>query len=265
MGSSLHARGALSWTSGAFKSNWQDTWKVTKDSYGQKNRDLVPDPTGGSSGDVMEVTYPAGSRNPKNGPVGGTGFFAAPISLKGAKTVTLSFQILFPKGFNFVKGGKLPGLYGGRTGCSGGDSALDCFSTRFMFRTKGLGEIYLYVDRKLQDKSFCQVKPVTLCNPQYGASMGRGAYSFTPGSWMSLTQTITLNTFKGKKPNKDGRVQVYANGKKVIDFDKVVFIPKPTIGFEGIDFETFFGGSDDSWCTPSTQQVYFKGFSLTAV
>ncbi|KAJ3152024.1 hypothetical protein HDU89_001671 [Geranomyces variabilis] len=253
-----------SWASGAFKSNWANTWKITKDTYGQANRALVPDPTGSASGNVLQITYPAGTRNPKDGNVGGTGFYASPIDLSGASTVTFSYQILFPKGFNFVKGGKLPGLYGGHPGCSGGNSALDCFSTRFMFRTKGLGEIYLYVDRSLQADAFCNVPPVTLCNPTYGASMGRGAYSFTPGKWTSVSQTITLNTFSGKKPGQNGRVQVTVNGKKVIDFAQVVFIPNTSVNFGGIDFETFFGGNDDSWRTPTTQQVYFKNFALSA-
>ncbi|KAJ3171759.1 hypothetical protein HDU87_008301 [Geranomyces variabilis] len=253
-----------SWASGAFKSNWASTWKVTKDTYGQANRALVPDPTGSASGNVLQITYPAGTRNPKDGNVGGTGFYASPIDLSAASTVTFSYQVLFPTGFNFVKGGKLPGLYGGHPGCSGGNSALDCFSTRFMFRTKGLGEIYLYVDRSLQVDAFCNVPPVTLCNPTYGASIGRGSYSFTPGKWTSVSQTITLNTLSGKTPKQNGRVQVTVNGKKVIDFAQVVFIPDTSVSFGGIDFETFFGGNDDSWITPTTQQVYFKNFALSS-
>ncbi|KAI9105334.1 hypothetical protein DFS34DRAFT_575047 [Phlyctochytrium arcticum] len=254
------------WSSPDFDKNWEKAWMFVKDSYGKQNRDVVPNPTGGKPlQSVMSVTYPAGSRNPKGKIVGGCGFYATPIDISDSRSVTLSFNILFPEKFNFVKGGKLPGLYGGRTGCSGGNKALDCFSTRFMFRTKGLGEIYLYVDRSAQDSSFCKVKPVTLCNPQYGASMGRGAYHFTPGEWMSLAQTITLNTFgKGGKPNQDGKVVVYANGKKVIEFTKAVFTTDPKIGFTGIDFETFFGGSDNSWVTPTTQTVYFKDFSISA-
>ncbi|KAI8816758.1 uncharacterized protein EV422DRAFT_500986 [Fimicolochytrium jonesii] len=242
---------------------WESDWNLAKDSYGSQNRAVVPDPAG-AKGKVLQITYPAGNRNPAGSKVGGTGFYAQPIDVTKASTITFSYKIMFPAGFNFVKGGKLPGLYGGHYGCSGGNSALDCFSTRFMFRTNGLGEIYLYVDRSLQDPGFCKVKPVTLCNPVYGASMGRGAYSFKPGQWVAMSQTITLNTFNGKKPNKDGRVQVYSNGKKVIDFAKVVFTPAPSVGFQGIDFETFFGGNDDAWITPTTQKVYFKEFALSA-
>jgi hypothetical protein len=44
----------------------------------------------------------------------------------------MAYKIFFPSDFDFVKGGKLPGLFGGRPGCSGGDAGKDCFSTRFM-------------------------------------------------------------------------------------------------------------------------------------
>jgi hypothetical protein len=64
--------------------------------------------------------------------VGGTGFYADPVDLTQASTVTLSYKVFFPADFDFVMGGKLPGLFGGRPGCSGGDAGTDCFSTRFM-------------------------------------------------------------------------------------------------------------------------------------
>lgn len=67
----------------------------------------------------------------------------------------MSYSVFFPTGFNFVKGGKLPGasvagvvqlltltgMYGGTKGCSGGSLAETCWSSRLMFRTGGLGEV----------------------------------------------------------------------------------------------------------------------------
>ena len=71
-------------------------------------------------------------------------------------------------------------------------------------------------------------------------------------------QRIVLND-----PGKtNGRVQVWSNGKLVIDFNKVMWRDRK-FGFVGIDFETFFGGSDRSWSTPTDQYVYFKGMSLS--
>ena len=70
-------------------------------------------------------------------------FYASPLPVSGARNVSLSYNVFFPVDFDWVLAGKLPGLYGGHTACSGGDEALDCFSTRLMWREGGVGELYL--------------------------------------------------------------------------------------------------------------------------
>jgi hypothetical protein len=90
-----------------------------KSSYGVENRAFVNDPLKKDSGiKVIQVKYPAKSYSLSISR--GTGFYAQPLDLKNAKTVMLEYKVHFPQNFNFVKGGKLPGLYGGRSGCSGG-------------------------------------------------------------------------------------------------------------------------------------------------
>lgn len=92
---------------------------------------------------AIQVFYPQGSINPGNKIVGGAEFYAAPISLISARNVSLEYSVFFPLDFDWQQGGKLPGLYGGHKTCSGGDSALTCFSTRLMWRKQGAGELYL--------------------------------------------------------------------------------------------------------------------------
>ena len=89
----------------------QDFGYIEKDSFGSSNRQYVNDPAGGSN-TVLRVEYPKGSFKPSARPVGGTGFYAQPINLKNATFVSFSYQVFFPENFNFVRGGKLPGLYG---------------------------------------------------------------------------------------------------------------------------------------------------------
>ena len=59
-------------------------------------------------------------------------------------SMLLTYEVAFDTYFDWVKGGKLPGLRGGlnSTGCSGGNKAdgLDCFSSRLMWRKNGAGE-----------------------------------------------------------------------------------------------------------------------------
>ncbi|KAL2914617.1 hypothetical protein HK105_205755 [Polyrhizophydium stewartii] len=247
-----------SWDLPSFRNLDLGDFAVAKDAYGADNRDWVRDPAG-SGQYVLQVTYPAGSFHPKGTPVGGTGFYASPIDISAAKSVTFQYDVYFPADFNFVRGGKLPGLYGGRPSCTGGDAAKDCFSTRYMFRTNGAGEIYVYVDRAAQVPAFCQVPPQTFCNDVYGTSLGRGSFHWNTGAWNTITQTITLNDV-GKQ---NGRIQVVHNNEgTAIDFDKVVFRTSDSVRCAGIDFETFFGGSTKEWATPTDQKAYFKGFKL---
>ena len=56
----------------------------------------------------------------------------------------LSYEVAFEANFDWVKGGKLPGLRGGlaTSGCSGGSKSNggSCFSSRVMWRQNGAGE-----------------------------------------------------------------------------------------------------------------------------
>jgi hypothetical protein len=73
----------------------------------------------------LQVLYPKGSIAPRNDPQGGTEFYAQPLDLTAANNVSLQYTVYFPPDFDFVKGGKLPGLYGGHKGCSGGNAAAE--------------------------------------------------------------------------------------------------------------------------------------------
>jgi hypothetical protein len=122
-------------------------WALARDSIQQGGADLafVPDPfpsssSSNSSAPVLQVTYPAGSYSHQTG---GAQFVN---TWNGAAlgSVVVTYEVAFPAGFDFVKGGKLPGVRGGPQveGCSGGrqPSGTDCFSTRLMWRTGGAGE-----------------------------------------------------------------------------------------------------------------------------
>lgn len=104
---------------------------------------IPPPPPWDNSSSVLQLRYPANSINPTTKPQGGAEFYASPLQMANATNITLEYSVFFPCDFNWVLAGKLPGLYGGHTGCSGGNAALDCFSTRLMWRSGGAGELYL--------------------------------------------------------------------------------------------------------------------------
>ncbi|KAG8886012.1 hypothetical protein FRB97_008550 [Tulasnella sp. 331] len=160
---------------------------------------------------ALQLQYPAGSINPGNAghPSGGADFYAAPLDISNAQRVSLEYSVFFPANFSWTLGGKLPGLYGGDEGCSGGVSAESCFSTRLMWRPKGAGELYLYAPKEKQGPSVCKTPPYCDCTPTYGLSIGRGSFYFTLGGWTNVKQTVRLNT-----PGiADGGFELEVNGK----------------------------------------------------
>ncbi|GAA5948145.1 hypothetical protein JCM3765_007128 [Sporobolomyces pararoseus] len=176
-----------------------------------------------SNGPAMQVTFPKGSINPanKNAPTGGVGLYISPLDLSKATNVSLEYSVFFPANFDFVKGGKLPGMYGGHKGCSGGQDSEDCFSTRLMFRTGGKGELYLYAPKSNPDQleSLCKTAPLSYCDSSYGFSIGRGAWTFERGAWSNIRQEIRLNT-----PGiADGGVRIFVNDKLVLSSDAVLY------------------------------------------
>jgi hypothetical protein len=102
-----------------------------------------PPPGGSSSGPVLQVQYPAGSFQANNS--GGAQMYALwNSSGTPFQSMMISYEVAFDTGFDWVKGGKLPGLRGGPdpNNCSGGKQAngTNCFSSRLMWRKDGAGE-----------------------------------------------------------------------------------------------------------------------------
>ncbi|KAK0186005.1 hypothetical protein F5146DRAFT_936704 [Armillaria mellea] len=203
---------------------------------------------------ALQVLYPAGSINPANEdrPQGGVQFYAEPLDIKQARNVTLTFSVHFPEDFDFVLAGKLPGLYGGHGGCSGGVSATDCFSTRMMWRKDGEGELYLYAPKDKQTAALCN-DPQSTCDVAYGFSIGRGSFVWARGDWTTISQTVVLNT-----PGRtDGCFTLDVNGIRVIDRSDVFYRD-----VAGQPKTTFFGGHEDKYATPRDQYTWFKDFAI---
>ncbi|XP_046564895.1 uncharacterized protein LOC124273666 [Haliotis rubra] len=214
---------------------------------------VVPDPDGGSNL-VLKVFYQKG-RYSHHGPNSKVQFFATPTKPRDA--MTLSYDIRFDSNFDFRIGGKLPGLYGGLTNCSGGRHSMSCFSTRFMWRDNGDGEVYGYVpDRSHQLPGFCTRN---ICDPVKGVSFGRGSWRFQRGVWQNIAQSIQLNT----PGNTDGEIKVWHDGKLVYSNHNVALRSQSDVNIDGIFFSTFFGGSNATWAPTRDCYTWFKNFSIS--
>lgn len=96
----------------------------------------------------------------------GAAFRGNPFDSFPCDAATLSYSIFFPPDFNFVKGGKLPGM---NIGCnpidcsSGGEWSETGGSFRVMFRERGAAIGYMYVTPHPCCAVFYQPAPPTSC------------------------------------------------------------------------------------------------------
>ncbi|KAJ7575565.1 hypothetical protein C8J56DRAFT_1171971 [Mycena floridula] len=203
---------------------------------------------------TLVASYPKGSyAGSKTVGIGGFIFEAAGTEKLG-KTVQFSYEVKFgtesDKDFDFVEGGKLPGLYGGSdpktaASCAGGHHDNSCWSARIMWRKDGEGELYAYLPTANNEKPICKTNDCTL---PFGASINRGAWRFPAGYWTTVMEEVTVG-------NGDASITVYINGTQKIHFDNLV-LPGD---IRGAMVHTFFGGSTSPiWQSPKDQQAYFR-------
>jgi hypothetical protein len=201
----------------------------------------------GAPAAFLRADYPRGSASPavsvaSGAPSGGAQFLGTRPGTP-ADHLFLRYRVRFAENFAFVKGGKLPGFYGGRM-IGGGHipDGTDGFSTRFMWRAGGAGEVYAYLPSSLT----------------WGTSLDRGSFRFTTGRWQCLEQELSLNT-----PGRaDGVVRVWLDGQPVLAEEHLTFRTVATLRIEGVFFSTFFGGNDASWASPVDTHADFADFAV---
>lgn len=238
----------LLWQGNFEPARFASSWVLAKAWVdGSYNMELIK--SDAPSGRALRIHYPAASYDPgsmiRAGAKMGGAEFLSSLGVTGQDMMNLRYYVRFPLGFDFVKGGKLPGLYGG-TANTGGKipNGTDGFTTRYMWREQGNGEVYAYLPT----------------STNYGSSLGQGAWRFLPGQWTMIEQSVKLNT----PGQHNGQVRVWVNERLVLDQRDIVFRTVNTLKLQGIIFSTFFGGSDPSWATPVDTYVDFANFAVTS-
>jgi hypothetical protein len=201
---------------------------------------------------MLRVTYPQGSIDsasvaklgtPLGGAQAAIPFSAGPTSA----TTTLHYYVRPQPGFQSVRGGELPGLYGGDTAVASGGHDPDGtngWSGRLMWRTGNNGELYAYLDG----------------TQGYGQQLGCGNWTWQPGKWTKVQETVSLNT----PGEANGYIIVRINGAPALDATGLTFRSVSSLQINGLYLSTFFGGSDKTWAAPQTQYMDFAGFGATS-
>ncbi|KAL3853520.1 hypothetical protein ACJMK2_017055 [Sinanodonta woodiana] len=180
--------------------------------------------------------------------------------------MTLEYEVYFNHSFQWRLGGKLPGLWGGFRNCSGGRHD-HCFSTRLMWRRDGQGEVYAYVPLEqkigINYSNWCdslkhrEIYHKIECPDKFGVEIGTGAFSFSTGKWIKITQRVHLNNQHGY-----GSVTLWVNGHAEIHMNDIVMRNQFNFGIDGIFFSTFYGGHEDVWACPADTTTLYRNFRL---
>lgn len=163
----------------------------------------------------------------------------------------VSYDVKFSEDFDFVRGGKLPGLCGYNTtqepkdGCNTGGgypTGYDGWSGRGMWREDGILENYMYHADQFYE---------------YGDDETWSARA-VPGKWHTFQHRIVMNTVG----EANGIVEAWLDGVKVLSSNNMLYRKTDDIGINLFYFSTFYGGADPSWAPSSDQYMYFDNFRI---
>ena len=192
----------------------------------------------GTLGHALSVHYLQGKIGPQDG---GAEWFM-PLG-KRADDLYIAYRLRFGVGFDFVKGGKLPGLGGGANNTGGhkpnGD---DGWSARMMWRTGGHAVQYVY-----------HPDQPGVYGEDFAWRIGGEPVVFVPGRWYHVEHRIVMNT----PGQKDGVIQGWLDGQLALEKRGLRFRNTAAFAIDTLQFSTFFGGGDPSWAASRDEEIAF--------
>jgi hypothetical protein len=209
---------------------------------------------------VLEVKYPKGIIQEQK-----TRWH---LKFSPAESATLTYKVMFPEGFDFVRGGKLPGLYGGTAPRGGKSIAVDDgFTIRTMWRELGVLCAYVYFmdmdSEKKNGENFLWTnaadKNVSITKYMWKSmdTHFKERMYITPNKWHTLKTYVKMNT----PGQQDGKIICWLDGEEAVNVD-LRFRKDMSFGIDTFAFTTFFGGSDPSWAPTKDEVVYFGDISI---
>lgn len=213
------------------KKTGEVTWKKVKD-RGEIVEDL-------ERGSVLKVKYPKGSFGPHEGGIQ----FMKPIP--ESNEYYLDYYLKFEDGFDFVSGGKLPGLTSGGGKFTGGNHPTngEGWSARYAWIRNGGIVVYFY-HMGMKEK--------------WGDSVHLNT-NLKTGAWYRLTQHILLND----ENEFNGVMEVWLNGEKLVNKKDVRYRLAPLGKIDSFAFSTFHGGNSPKWAPKVDSYIFFDDINIT--
>lgn len=232
----------------------QSPWNITWVNNGDRLK---------AKGDELELHFVKG----KHGGTSGAAFRANPFNILPSETVSLSYEVFFPSTFNFVKGGKLPGVCFGvdpKACATGGEWAPNEGSFRIMWKSNGVGQGYAYQAVKGGSSAALQIQnkgykdAVKKASDTGHALWSTSTFQFKRGTWNTVSFTLKMNS-PGKR---DGTLRLTINGVTKT-LDDVVFRENATVKFSNVIFVSFFGGGSADWASPVDTYIKFRNIRFS--
>ncbi|MFK7769799.1 MAG: nitrous oxide reductase family maturation protein NosD [Mariniblastus sp.] len=213
----------------------------------------------GGTGSALAVSYPAGEHGPSE--TGAQWKFELDANLE---EVVLSYRVKFKTGFDFVRGGKLPGLAGG-TAPTGSTSAngVNGWTGRMMWRTDFTGVSGQPEQTTANGISYAKYTDSGPAqdgedeDKNYWNNPDSSIVTLQSGVWYKITQRVKMN-----QPGvSDGILQIWLDDVLVLDEQDKLFRLTSELSIDQMYFSTFFGGGS-SWQTSKDETVYFDDFEF---
>jgi hypothetical protein len=179
----------------------------------------------------------------KAGEIGGPKGHTPRLRLEPGKEYLFEYSVRFDAGWDFSRGGKLPGIAGATapTGCV--TTSGDGFSARLMWRQEGRLIGYMYDIDKSEE-----------CGTPLNTT-----FNFKINQWHKVKQRVKLNTAR----NRDGEVQVWVDGVEQVNTKRPLMAEAPNRRIDVILFHSFFGGSTNDWAPSRDVTISFSEIYAT--
>ena len=201
----------------------------------------------------LRIEYPAGQAGSRNS---GASFV---VNLPESQYCRLDYLVRFEDGFDFSKGGKLPGLTSGGSQWTGFrvPSNGEGWSARFMWRgdktpdwsndyNRSDAALFLYLYWMNQQNSYGDY--ITL------------NYTVVPGVWYKISQEI----YVGTAGQANAYIIVYINDTMLLNMSNIQLRGDGQRAYiDSFYFSTFFGGSSSNWAPNHTVYADFDEINIT--
>ena len=200
------------------RSNLDADWNTPPFSNGvDEGRVSIVDDDGGK---VLAVTYPEGLFGSSDSATGGQWILHFD---QGYEAVEFEYRVKFGVGFDFVRGGKLPGLRGGEGNVGGNKpDGTDGFTARMHWRTDGSSGSQLSSDKANIVQYLYHPDQPTNFGEDFRWDDGPSSewQEFESGRWYHIRHQVVMNT----PGQHDGVVKAWLDGVQVLDLDDIRFL-----------------------------------------